>query len=230
MKNQSLYIANDKIDLIALLNEEKMEDKGLKEFKRKVYKKNEYIYLPGETANQIYIIKEGRVKIGNHSESAKAIIKNVLRVGELFGEFSLIGQSSRVDFAIAMEVTELYVLNLSELNKLMQDHDSLMAYIINILGTRLIAMEQKVESFVFKSSRTRIIDFLNDLAKKRGQRIGYEMVVRKFFTHQEIANITATSRQTVTTVLNELRNKNIITFNQRRLLIRDLNLLRAEVS
>ena len=47
-------------------------------------------------------------------------------------------------------------------------------------------------------------------------------------THQEIANLTATSRQTVTTILNELRNKNIITFNRRRLLIRDMDLLAQE--
>jgi CRP-like cAMP-binding protein len=51
------------------------------------------------------------------------------------------------------------------------------------------------------------------------------MLVRKFLTHQEIANLTATSRQTVTTVLNELRNKNILTFNRRRLLIRDMDAL-----
>ena len=72
------------------------------------------------------------------------------------------------------------------------------------------------------------VEFLENLAKKKGQRIGYEMLVRKFLTHQEIANLTATSRQTVTTVLNELRTKNILTFNRQRLLIRDMELLRTE--
>ena len=66
------------------------------------------------------------------------------------------------------------------------------------------------------------------MAKKKGQRVGFEMLVRKFYTHQEIANLTATSRQTVTTVLNELRNKNVLTFNRQRLLIRDMELLRKE--
>ena len=64
---------------------------------------------------------------------------------------------------------------------------------------------------------------------KRGQRVGYEYVVRKFITHQEIANLTATSRQTVTTVLNDLRNRNLLTFNRRRLLVRDLDALKEEV-
>jgi CRP/FNR family transcriptional regulator, cyclic AMP receptor protein len=91
-----------------------------------------------------------------------------------------------------------------------------------------LEMEQRLESLVFKDSRTRIIEFLKSLAAKRGQRVGYEMLVRKFLTHQEIANLTATSRQTVTTVLNELRNKNILIFNRRRLLIRDMDKLAAE--
>ena len=64
---------------------------------------------------------------------------------------------------------------------------------------------------------------------KRGQRVGYEWVVRKFITHQEIANLTATSRQTVTTVLNELRSKNLLTFNRKRLLIRDRDKLSEEM-
>ncbi len=89
-------------------------------------------------------------------------------------------------------------------------------------------MEKRLESLVFKDSRSRIIEFLVDLNAKKGQRVGYEWVVRKFITHQEIANLTATSRQTVTTVLNELKTKNIITFNRKRLLIRELDQLKSQ--
>ena len=89
-------------------------------------------------------------------------------------------------------------------------------------------MEQRLESMVFRDSRSRIIDFLLELVEKKGQRVGFEHVVRKFITHQEIANLTATSRQTVTTVLNELRNKELLTFNRRRLLVRDLEKLKLE--
>jgi CRP-like cAMP-binding protein len=98
------------------------------------------------------------------------------------------------------------------------------------LGSRLLDMEQRLESLVFKDSRARIVEFLKNLGERKGQRVGYETVVRTFMTHQEIANLTATSRQTVTTVLNELKNKNILTFNRRRLLIRDMNLLAKEAN
>lgn len=215
-------------NVMALLNMENSD--VLSTLKSVSYKKHDYIYLPGEAAQQLYIIKEGRVKVGNHHDLGKEIIKSVLMKGEYFGEASMIGQHARPDFAIAMADTQLYVLSLEKFNELLLQHSDLMQFMIKTLGTRLMNMERRLESFVFKSSRTRIIDFLNELAGKRGQRVGYEMVVRQFFTHQEIANITATSRQTVTMVLNELRNKNILTFNRRRLLIRNLDMLQAEVA
>ncbi|MEM8908456.1 MAG: Crp/Fnr family transcriptional regulator [Bacteroidota bacterium] len=213
-----------------MLNKEQQGTALLETLPLKTYKKHAPIYRPGERADRIFILKKGRVKVGSHYDYPKAIIKNVLTTGELFGELSMIGQLIRKDFATAMEDTELYVVTTDVLKQLMRQHQPLMSTMMKILGTRLIEMEQRLESFVCKSSRTRIIDFLDRLVKRQGQRVGYEMLVRGFFTHQEIANITATSRQTVTTVLNELRNKNILTFNRRRLLIRDWQLLRAEVA
>jgi CRP-like cAMP-binding protein len=195
----------------------------------KSFKKGEYIYLPEEHADKIYFITEGRVKIGNYGDSGKEITKAILNSGELFGELSLIGQTERRDFAYAMEKTSCCVLTVEEMNNLMRDHGGLNLFLMKIMGSRVLQMEQRLESLVFKDSRTRIIEFILELASKRGQRVGYEFVVRKFITHQEIANITATSRQTVTTILNELRNKNLITFDRRRLLIRDLEALRQEI-
>ncbi len=195
----------------------------------KQFKKGEYIYLPEEHADKVYFISDGRVKIGNYGDSGKEITKAILNAGEVFGELSLIGQTERRDFAYAMEKTSCCVLSVEEMKNLMRDHGGLNLFLMKIMGSRVLQMEQRLESLVFKDSRTRIIEFLLEMAEKRGQRVGYEYVVRKFITHQEIANITATSRQTVTTVLNDLRNKNLLTFDRRRLLIRDLDGLRQEI-
>ena len=230
MNLQSSYQKQETIDLMTVLKNTHLGKERMESLKRSTFKKYETVYLPGQVADRIFILKKGRIKIVNHHNSSKEIIKKVLGAGEFFGEFSMIGQQTRADFAIAMEETELYVLTTSALKRMMINHEGLINYIMNTFGARLMVMEQRLESLVFKSSRTRIIDFLNDLVKQKGQRVGYEMVVRKFFTHQEIANITATSRQTVTTVLNDLRNRNILTFNRRRLLIRNLEMLRAEVA
>ena len=82
--------------------------------------------------------------------------------------------------------------------------------------------ESKLESLIFKDARTRIIEFIKDSVSKSGRRIGYEMLLKHSLTHQDIANITCTSRQTVTLVLNELRKSDLIYFNRGKILIRDM--------
>lgn len=111
----------------------------------------------------------------------------------------------------------------------MRDRTELNLFFMNIFGARQLEMERRLEPLIFRDSRSRIVEFLYQLVFNKGQRVGYEWAVRNFLTHQEIANLTATSRQTVTTTLNDLRFKKLLTFNRRRLLVRDLEKLKAEI-
>ena len=181
--------------------------------------------MPDEFADRIFFLTEGRIKIGTYSDSGKEITKAILGTGEVFGEMALVGENKRRDFAYAMEKTMICIITVNEMHGLMREHNALGLFLMKIMGSRILEMEQRLESLVFKDSRSRVIEFLHDLGKKKGKPVGFEVEVRKFMTHQEIANLTATSRQTVTTILNELRNKNILTFNRRRLLIRDMDAL-----
>ena len=219
---------NSPINFANIINNSMM-NKELTVLKTKSFQKNESIYLPLNRSNHIFVVKEGRVKVGSSSGDDREVIKRVVAKGEFFGALSFIGQDTPNDYAIAMEKTKVYLLTKEEMLALIPDQNMLSQLMIQLLGSRLIDMEARVESMVFRSSRSRVIDFLDKLVERRGQRVGYEMLVRNFFTHQEIANLTATSRQTVTTVLNELKTKNILVFNRSRLLIRDMDLLRAEI-
>ncbi len=191
----------------------------------KMYKAGEYIYLPDEYSDSVFFITEGRVKLSTYSDAGKEITKAILGKGEVFGELSLVGEEKRRDFAIAMEDVELCYVRADNMKELLRDHSGLNLFLMKVMGSRVLNVEKRLESLVFKDSRTRIVEYLKELGTTKGQRFGYDTVVRKFLTHQEIANLTATSRQTVTTVLNELRNENIITFNRKRLLIRDMDKL-----
>ena len=224
MTDQSLWYLEN-IDVNGIFCPKKIGRGDMDQHVHKHYKKGDYIYLPNEHADKIYFLTEGRVKIGTYGDSGKEITKAILGPGEVFGELSLIGEDKRRDFTYAMEDTVVCVMSVQDMKNMMRDHNALSLFLMKIMGSRMLEMEQRLESLVFKDSRTRIIEFLHELGEKKGQRVGYEMLVRKFITHQEIANLTATSRQTVTTVLNELRNANIITFNMKRLLIRDMESL-----
>ncbi|NND05684.1 MAG: Crp/Fnr family transcriptional regulator [Saprospiraceae bacterium] len=220
------YLQN--IDVTGIFCPDKMMSNPEKH-QEKVFKRGEYIYLPEEHSDKIYFLLRGRVKIGSFGDDDKEIIKAILGKGEVFGELALVEEGKRRDFAIAMEETEVCIIQKDDINRLFKERSPLQGFFLNLFGRRILQMESRLEGMVFKNSRSRIIDFLVELAAKRGERVGFETVVRKFLTHQEIANITATSRQTVTTVLNELRSKEIIKFDRRRLLIRDRERLAAEV-
>jgi CRP-like cAMP-binding protein len=94
--------------------------------------------------------------------------------------------------------------------------------VINFMGKRLERIENKLESFIFRNARSRIIDFLKENALERGRQVGYELFFKHNLTQQDIANLTGTSRQTVTSVLNELKKLNLIHFNRNGVLIRDI--------
>ncbi len=193
------------------------------------FKKGDYVYMPEDNSDKIFFIISGKIKIGSYRDNDKEVAHTILQKGDVFGELAMIGETSRKDFAQVLEDAEIIPIGLEDVKKQMKNHSGLSILIMKMMGSRVHEMEQRLESLVFKDSRTRIIEFIIQSLDKSGQRIGYEWVLRNFITHQDIANITATSRQTVTMVLNELKNENIINFDRKRFLIRDLEKLKAQI-
>ena len=228
MEGKNVFWFLENIDLSGIFCPNKYANQELN-FIHKTFKKGEFIYIPKDESNMLFYVTSGRVKIGSYGEGDKEVLKAVIGQGEVFGELALIGEDKRRDFAQALEPTNLCAMSKSEMKGLLKSRNDIQAFLLKVMGSRVLEMEKRLESLVFRDSRSRVIDFVIDLAEKKGKQIGYETLVKPFFTHQEIANLTATSRQTVTTVLNDLRNKNLFTFNRKRILIRDLNKLKAEL-
>jgi len=189
----------------------------------RVKRKYSYVYLPDEPSTTVFFLVKGTVKIGTHSNDGREIIKAVLHPTAMLGELGLVGEKHRQDFARAMnEEVHLIALKVDDFQKLMESNHLLCLKVISLLGKRLRTAENRLESLIFKDARTRIVDFIKDSANKRGRRVGYEMLLKHSLTQQDIANLTGTSRQTVTSVLNELRKADLIYFNRKSILIRDM--------
>lgn len=229
MQSQSLWHLEN-IDVTHLLCPTKLGNEELMDRHMHCnFKRGETVYVPEDLSDRIFFITSGQVKISTMNEEGKEITKAILGRGEVFGELALLGEQQRHDFARALEDTETCVVTLEELRGLMRDRSELNLFFMKMFGGRQLLMERRLESLVFRDSRSRIVEFLVNLAQSKGQPVGFEWVVRKPVTHQEIANMTATSRQTVTTTLNDLRYKKLLTFNRSRLLIRDLTKLKEEI-
>lgn len=196
----------------------------------KSFKKSDYVYFPDESSSHVYLIADGRVKIGSYGSDGKEVVKAILSKGEIFGEKAILGESTRRDYAQAMDSNvSICPLTVDDMQELMRNNRDLSIKMTRLIGLKLLRAERRIESMVNKDARTRVIEFLCDWAEEKGQKVGFETLVKGFFTHQDIASLTATSRQTVTTTLNELREMNLLTFDRKRLLIRDLDKLKAEI-
>ena len=104
----------------------------------------------------------------------------------------------------------------------MDNNHKLALCVINFIGKKLKNTEERLESLLMDDARERIVGFLKDNAENFGQTVGYELLLKHNFTQQDIANYTGTSRQTVTTVLNDLKKSNKIYFKRKAILIRDM--------
>lgn len=215
----------ESVDLYEVLCPHKVKDMAEKH-QYNYYKKDEFIYFPEEPSKYLYMLAEGRVKIGSYTEDGKEVVKAILSKGEIFGELALAGEEKRMDFAQAMDDnTTVCPLSIEDMHALMADNKELSFKLFKLIGLKVRRLERKIESLVFKDARTRIIDFLKDAAAWKGKRVGFETMIPTRLTHKDIAALTGTSRQTVTTILNELKEQNLINFDRRKILIRDLDKL-----
>ncbi len=192
----------------------------------KNYKKNQHIYCEGDHSDRIYFLAKGSVKLSSIDQDGREFIKAILHPMALFGETSIGSQKYRSENAICLEAhISVASIAVKDLKILMIQNRVLSNNIIRMLSDKVLQSEHKYQHLIFKDARSRIIEFLKESAEKQGRQVGLEMLVKHTLTQQDIANITGTSRQTVTSVLNELKKDNLIHFDRRRILIRDLEKL-----
>ncbi|TXF90584.1 Crp/Fnr family transcriptional regulator [Neolewinella aurantiaca] len=224
MANQQLWFVED-IDLQNIFCPNSPARRGCENDTQVSVGPNQYVYLPDEPAKKIFLVNKGRIKIGTYDAYGKEVTKAILSPGEVFGELALISDGGRRDFAYSLEESELYVLDKNVLSEMLREKAEVQQFFMRLIGNRTLKLEQRLENLMFKTSRSRITEFLHQLAESRGRTVGYEREVRNMLTHKEIADLTGTSRQTVNAVLNDLRRQNILTFNRKRMLVRDMSLL-----
>jgi len=187
------------------------------------YKKGETIYFTNDPATYMYLVAGGRVRIINYNEEGDEVVRAILSRGEMFGELALLGENKRTEIAEAMENdTIVCPVAIDQVYDLMKDNHEFTFQIYKWIGWRLKKLERRVDNLVFKDVRARLMDFIKDLAVERGEKKGGTVEIENFYTHKNIANLIGTSRQTVTTTLNELRDEGLIDFDRKSIVIKNL--------
>ena len=190
--------------------------------------KKEIIYFPEEASNTIYFLKMGKIKIYRLSEDGKTTTLHLLGPGEIFGESAILGQDTHDNIAEVVEDAVVCAMDKRDFQDMMEKSPQLTMSINKFIGFRLRKIQAHVEDLVFKNAKQRITAFLHRYVETFGKKMVDGWMVRPFLTHQEIADLTATARQTVNQVLNELAEDDVIKFTRRFLQLKgDLDQLEA---
>ena len=172
--------------------------------------RGEFIYMPGDRADFVYILKHGRVKLSVLSESGKEIAIDIIQPGEIFGEFALVDESQRSNMTQALDDVLMWVFSKHDFTKLLTSLPMLALSYIKLVGDRRRRMEKKLSDITSKPVSGRICELLHELSTSSAE---FETVITDYIvplTHQDVASLIGAARQTTTTVLNDLERRGII--------------------
>ena len=211
-KTKIWYLQN--FNLLKGMDESSMEMMSEKSTMKKSSKR-EVIYFPEERSDNIYLLKVGKVKISRVSEDGKKMTLQLIGPGEIFGESAILGQDKRENIAEVVEDAVICSINRTMFQEMLVNNPKLNLSINKFIGLRIRKIEAHIEDLVFKDAEERVIAFLKRYVKTFGKKMVDGWMVRPFLTHQEIAELTATSRQTVNSILNELVTNQEIKYTRR---------------
>jgi CRP/FNR family cyclic AMP-dependent transcriptional regulator len=211
------------LELFSELNDQELEDVASLAQNRKI-PTDTTIFHEGDTADAIFVVVNGRVKVVTTSSDGKEFILTVLGPGQVFGEMALLEAAARSASVVTITAVELLVIKRADFDHLLHTSPGISRKLMAILSRRLRRANSKMESLAYMDVAGRLARYLLDMALDHGQRLGNGWVVVRRPTHSDIAHSIGTSRETVSRLINEfeegfgLVNKGKFTYIRENLL------------
>jgi CRP/FNR family cyclic AMP-dependent transcriptional regulator len=216
------YLKN--IDIFQDLTPAEIEVLGKRAPERQV-EAGTIFYMPDKPTEVLFILKMGRIRLYHLSPDGKALTTAMLEAGTIFGEMALLGQGLDDSYAEALTPCMLCLMSREDVITLLLGDPRIALRITEILGRRLIEAERQLSDFAFKSLPERLAALLLRLAQEPRPRLfgsGYPEVR---YTHEQLAEMIGTYRETATKILNEFRAEGWVDLRRGKILILDRHAL-----
>lgn len=184
------------------------------------YNKKDYIYFEEDTANKIYLIEKGKVKIGYYNEAGKEVVKAILTRGELFGEKAILGEVKRDEFAQSIDnKTSICSIGVQTMYELMRNNQTFSFKVYKFIGFKFKKLERRLQLLLFKDTKTRLLEFIEELCAEYGYNCKEtgDKIIEHPYTQKDMASLIGTSRPTLNILLNELKKEKLISFNRKQI-------------
>jgi len=167
-------------------------------FKMALLPKRTTIFDQGETARVVYLIKRGRIRISRVTADGKEVTVAILEAGDIFGEDSLFGNATRTTVAACMEETLICTAQADDLFALLASSPTLALNVAEILSDRLGDASATIEDLAVAKVSDRLMHFFERLAAEHGKATEEGTLLEVRLTHQDIASVIGSTRETVT--------------------------------
>lgn len=183
------------------------------------YAKGEFLYYQGDCPKSLFIVKSGMVKVSHLSEDGRIYTEEFLGFGRILGISEYLTNNSYQSLAETTTQSEIYVISLDEFNNLIQSNSFFSLAVIKELSRHVQYLTKKNYDFSLNDVKQRLWNSLITLAEEHGFMTENGVLIDIDITHEEIAELIAANRSTVTLYLKELQNAGLVEKRNRHLLI-----------
>lgn len=197
---------------ISLLDELPMEDLQVIDemSEMKPVKKGTLIFSPEKPIEALFLLKKGQVRLYKINQSGKQFTVDILVDGNIFGETSTLPLTDDDTYAEAMTETYLCIISKAEFETFIEQNPKIAIKLINILSTRLKELYSLSEKIALGDVRYRIIYLLLKLSEKTGRRKNEWQSIEMKLTHQDVANMVGSTRETTSAIMSQLKKEGFI--------------------
>ena len=187
----------------------------------KTYAKKTIIFHEGDPGDTLYILKSGRVKISKITEDGREKTLAIMQPGDFFGEMAIFDSLPRSATAeVIDDQASTYTVSKRDFERIILENPQIALKIMRDLTRRIRQVNQQVEDLAFKDVHERVASTLCNLSKVEGRALGgNRILINLKMTHQDLANMVGSSRETVTRALNRLQDQEIISIAHQQITI-----------
>lgn len=200
----------DEVDLFNILCPNKLA-KHVQHTPPLIYHKKDFIFLPNETTKDLYLILDGKIKVGYYDDEGNENIKVYLAKGELLGEMGFLGQARYNEFAQAVqETTKVCKMSLDKARELARDYVPFSLEMNKRIGDNIRKLERRLEILFYKDVNRRLLELIKDLTEMYGVVVDRTIYVEHLLTQQEMASLIGASRKSVSILMNDMEREGVI--------------------
>ena len=185
----------------------------------RTFPKDRVVIMAEEGGDSLFVIHDGQVKVSIVSEDGREVILSILGEGNFFGEMSLLDGHPRSANVTTTQETELLMVRRADFLRFIQKSPQTAIKLLSVLASRLRITDRKIEGLALSDVTGRITQTLLQLADEQGLATQEGVLIKDRPTHQDLANMSGTTRETVSRILKRLENQGYIIPRGRDLLI-----------